>query len=83
MLQNIILVCAEIYRLATANFDKEIKTESQVSNYTLGELKGVLKDTGNDFKIQISGSDSKTKWLNIDKEDVKKIYAALSNSDKN
>lgn len=58
--------------------NKEIKEESQVSNYTLEEIGQCLKDKGNDFKLQITGADSKTKWLNIDKDDVQKIYNALS-----
>ena len=58
--------------------NKEIKKESQVSNYTLEEIGQCLKDKGNDFKLQIAGADSKTKWLNIDKDDVQKIYNALS-----
>lgn len=57
---------------------KDTLEESQVSDYTIDELKEVLKDPGNDYKIQIAGSESKTKWLNIDKEDLKRIGSALS-----
>ena len=58
---------------------KDIKTESQVSDYTFKELNKVINDKGNDFKIQISGSEDKTNWLNIDKEDLQAIYQALQN----
>ena len=51
--------------------------ESQVSDYTLQELNKVINDKGNDFKIQISGSEDKTNWLNIDKEDLEAICKAL------
>ena len=53
--------------------------ESQVSDYTFKELNKVINDKGNDFKIQISGSEDKTNWLNIDKEDLQAIYQALQN----
>lgn len=68
-------VCKKVYKLALG-LDK--KEESQVSNYTLEEIGQCLKDKGNDFKLQITGADSKTKWLNIDKDDVQKIYNTLS-----
>ena len=59
--------------------NKRVKTESQVSDYTFKELNKVINDKGNDFKIQISGSEDKTNWLNIDKEDLQAIYQALQN----
>lgn len=58
---------------------KNIKIESQVSDYTFKELNKVVNDKGNDFKIQIAGSEDKTNWLNIDKEDLQAIYQALQN----
>lgn len=51
--------------------------ESQISDYTLEEVGKLLKDKGNDFKMQISGSEGKTNWLNIDKDDLEYIYKAL------
>lgn len=68
----------EIDNIEDLEENKDIKTESQVSNYTLEEIGQCLKDKGNDFKLQITGADSKTKWLNIDKDDVQKIYNTLS-----
>lgn len=58
---------------------KNKKQESQVSDYTFKELNKVVNDKGNDFKIQIAGSEDKTNWLNIDKEDLQAIYQALQN----
>lgn len=58
---------------------KNKKQESQVSDYTFKELNKVVNDKGNDFKIQIAGSEDKTNWLNIDKEDLQAIYKALQN----
>ena len=80
--KNICKECGKKYSLEEIEDKlkaKDIKTESQVSDYTFKELNKVINDKGNDFKIQISGSEDKTNWLNIDKEDLQAIYQALQN----
>lgn len=80
--KNICKKCGKKYSLEEIEDKlkaKDIKTESQVSDYTFKELNKVINDKGNDFKIQISGSEDKTNWLNIDKEDLQAIYQALQN----
>lgn len=68
----------DIFEIVELFENKGIETESQVSNYTFEQIGACLKDKGNDFKLQIQGSDTKTNWLNIDKEDLQKIYNTLS-----
>lgn len=80
--KNICKECGKKYSLEEIENklkSKNIKTESQVSDYTFKELNKVVNDKGNDFKIQIAGSEDKTNWLNIDKEDLQAIYQALQN----
>ena len=80
--KNICKECGKKYSLDEIENklkSKNIKTESQVSDYTFKELNKVVNDKGNDFKIQIAGSEDKTNWLNIDKEDLQAIYQALQN----
>ena len=77
-------VCKKVYMLAIESKDKkENLEESQVSDYTFNELDKVINDKGNDFKLQITGLDSKTNWLNIDKEDLTIMYQALQNKKRN
>ena len=62
------------------NEDK--KEESEVSDYTLSEIKKVIDSNGNDFTIKIinSNEDAETKTLNIDREDLINIYNVLGNN---
>lgn len=61
--KNICKECGKKYSLEEIENkleSKNIKTESQVSDYTFKELNKVVNDKGNDFKIQIAGSEDKT-----------------------
>ena len=59
--------------------NKDIKTESVVSDYTLSEIKKIIDSDGNDFTMKISNSniDVETKYLDIDREDLISIYNVL------
>lgn len=63
--------------------DKPLVTESKIDNYTLSELRKVINSEGNDFTIKIINEnvDVETKYLDIDKEDLRKIYIALAGND--
>lgn len=59
------------------------KTESMIDNYTLSQLRNVIDSEGNEFTLKISNrnTSNETKYLNIDREDLKNIYISLAGSD--
>lgn len=59
------------------------KTESVIDNYTLSQLRNVIDSEGNEFTLKISNrnTSNETKYLNIDREDLKNIYISLAGSD--
>lgn len=76
-------VMEKIYKMA-----KEAKTnkveESMISEYTLNELSKVLNSEADSFKLKVTSLNTpeETKWLNLDKEDLKTLYKAFGGSKK-
>lgn len=59
------------------------KTESMIDNYTLSQIRNVIDSEGNEFTLKISNrnTSNETKYLNIDREDLKNIYISLAGND--
>lgn len=69
-------------KVTERDLNKDKKEESEVSDFTLSEIKKVIDSNGNDFTIKIvnSNEDAETKTLNIDRDDLINIYNVLGNN---
>lgn len=76
-------VMEKIYRMAKDAKVEKVE-ESVVSDYTLDELAKVLNSDTDSFKLKVTSlnTSEETKWLNLDKEDLKTLYKAFGGSEK-
>lgn len=76
-------VMEKIYRMAKEAKSNKVE-ESMISEYTLNELSKVLNSETDRFKLKVTSFDTpeETKWLNLDREDLRILYTAFGGTDK-
>lgn len=76
-------VMEKIYKMAKEAKSNKVE-ESMISEYTLNELSKVLNSDADSFKLKVTSLNTpeETKWLNIDKEDLRVLYNTFGGSEK-